>query len=403
MVLHAFTRFLKSAVISGGAALLFVAAGCSDAPTTVTSATPAWGDTVGWTIGDAPSVIAGHIDADPGALQSASDAVRTSTGRIAVVVQGLEQLRLYDPAGLLVATAGGPSSSAFRGIGSIWIRPGDTIAVASNRTSRVEWFDINGTHTGGVAITDNANTLFVSPIGQLDDGDILSQSLVAGPPLPELGTHVVDTVALLLSRQRGNHSRVIARIPGPDQLVFDDGGGKRQVTIAFSLTASTAAAGNVVAAGNGHAPEVTLYDSTGALSRTIRFGAPVSPVTDDDRRMYREALLGPDPRPAVAEVFDRFAQQAGWPDSIPVWNRVLIDEDRCIWLRAYAAPWRLQDPESWFILSPEGAWLGSLVMPPGFSPTQIGRNFILGILDSPAGERQVVLYTLDRILRRRSG
>lgn len=385
------------------AAALFLAtlAACSERATVVENAAPAWGDSIAWTIGTEPALIAGRQPEDIDALLSAGDAARTSHGRIAVAIQALDQLRIYDPAGALVATAGGPGSGAFRAIGRVWVRPGDTIAVASVRVPAVHSFDADGKLLETVSIKADANTLFVTPIGQFADGSFLAQSLVPGPALPDLGELLRDTIAFLRITRDGQTVRSVLRVAGARQIVFDDGGGKRQIAAPLPLTVSGTAAGDDLISGNGETSELAVSGPDGTMRRIVRWNATPVPVTDELKRLYRNSALGENPPDDVARVFDSFTSQAGFPDSMPVYNGIATDDDRFIWLRAYAPPWALDEPEVWTVFDPAGRWLGSITMPPGFRPTRFGNMFVLGLLDSPDGYRQVALFTLDRTAVRR--
>jgi hypothetical protein len=391
-VLHVHSRLTATALglsLAGSAA-------CSEKTITVDNATSAWGDSIAWTIGTTPALIAGRDAEDLDALLSAGDAARTTHGRIAVAVEALDQLRIYDPAGARVATAGGPGSGIFHSIGAVWVRPGDTIAAASVRSPAVVSFDPDGKLLTTVPITANANTFFVSPIGQFPDGSILAQSLVPGPVLPDLGQLLRDTLAFLRIDPTGTKVRYRVRVPGPRQLVFDDGGGKRQIAAPFPLTASATVAGDDLVFGNGETPEFRVAGPDGRTRRIVRWNANRTAITSDVQRTYRRSAIGDDPSDRVATTFDEFTRQAGFPDAMPVYTAIVVDDNGFTWLRAYLPPWALDDPEAWTVFDPAGRWLGSLTLPTGFRATRFGNQFILGLLDSPDGYRQVGLFTLDR-------
>jgi hypothetical protein len=390
-VLHVDARHLTA-----GALAVAAVAACSEEPIVIDNDTPAWGDSIAWTIGAAPALIAGRQPEDLDALLSAGDAARTAHGRIAVTAQALDQLRIYDPAGSLVATAGGPGSGMFRSIGSVWIRPGDTIAVASVRSPAVQFFDPDGKLLSTVDVKASANTLFVTPLAQFADGSILAQSLVPGPVLPELGRLLRDTLAFLRIQPDGRTVRSMLRVAGPREIVFDDGGGKRQIAAPFPLTASGATAGDDLVFGNGETPEFEIAGPDGRVRRIVRWNAPPVAITPEIEQRYRHSAIGENPSEQTASIFDSFTRQAGFPDAMPVYNGIVTDEDGFTWLRAYAPPWALDEPETWTVFDPAGRWLGSLPMPPGFRPTRFGNQFVLGLLDSPDGYRQVALFTLDR-------
>jgi len=70
------------------------------------------------------------------------DAATLSDGRIAVLDQGSDQIRLYDRGGRFLHAFGrrGGGPGEFRDIIQLWARPGDTLIVSDYRPFRVSWF-----------------------------------------------------------------------------------------------------------------------------------------------------------------------------------------------------------------------------------------------------------------------
>jgi hypothetical protein len=63
-----------------------------------------------------------------------------------------------------------------------------------------------------------------------------------------------------------------------------------------------------------------------------------------------------------------------------------------VWVLAYVANDRA--PRPWIVFSGEGRWLGQVVLPEGFTPFDIGQDYVLGWREERNGAIAVVLYDI---------
>jgi hypothetical protein len=89
--------------------------------------------------------------------------------------------------------------------------------------------------------------------------------------------------------------------------------------------------------------------------------------------------------------------RAPFPSTMPAYGRVIADRDGRLWLEEYQPP-GTEHPR-WWVLDPVGGLLGLVTLPPGFTPTDIRRDALLGLWRAPDGTEHVRVYRLtgDRL------
>ncbi len=370
---------------------LALGAACQRAPAIVHSGAPAWGSASPWVVGATARHVVGGATGDEGF--AVSGAARLADGRFVIGIGGLNEVRMYGPNGALQHSFGGTGirPGQFRAIGPIRVR-GDTIVVVSLLDSRLEMFDDRGALLRSVALQPPLGLVAVAPFAQLDDGSILAWASEPGPPLPVAGTTLQDTIDILRYALSGELRARLARLPGPKQLVTDADGGVRQVAMPFALRPAAAAVRGEVLTGSGDQPAVAVRDSTGRVRRVYAWTAPRMAVDSALRARFR-GLAGEAPGVPLPDNVARILDAMRFPDTLPVWQALLVDDDGAIWVDTYQPPW--QDDSQWTVLDGEGRWLGSVRLPPAFQPTQIGHDFVLGLLSDDTG-RHAVWFTLTR-------
>ena len=82
------------------------------------------------------------------------------------------------------------------------------------------------------------------------------------------------------------------------------------------------------------------------------------------------------------------------PGQRPAYGPILMGEAGDLWVGAYAHPSQLSS--RWDVIDSGGAWLGSVEMPEGFRPLQIGGDWILGLSRDELDVERVELRSLTR-------
>ncbi|MEP6834102.1 MAG: hypothetical protein ABJB74_11940, partial [Gemmatimonas sp.] len=90
-------------------------------------------------------------------------------------------------------------------------------------------------------------------------------------------------------------------------------------------------------------------------------------------------------------------------DVLPAFSAVVLDNTGKLWVRAPktidgAVAGSLNDypigPSNWSVFSNAGIWMGDVVMPSKFEPTDIGADYVLGISREGDKVPKVVRYKL---------
>jgi hypothetical protein len=64
--------------------------------------------------------------------------------------------------------------------------------------------------------------------------------------------------------------------------------------------------------------------------------------------------------------------------TVPAFGRLISASDGSIWARSYALPY--EAPDSVSVFGRAGAFLGTLALPSGLVPTDVGHDYILGLV-----------------------
>ena len=113
----------------------------------------------------------------------------------------------------------------------------------------------------------------------------------------------------------------------------------------------------------------------------------------DVQRYLAVRLEGLDPQasPSVR----RAIEESPFPDTMPAYSDVHMDEQGHLWVSEYLAPGE-EGPANWFIFASSGQFLGTLELPRGLTIYQVGNDFILGVSQNGFGVEEVHLYDLER-------
>lgn len=82
-----------------------------------------------------------------------------------------------------------------------------------------------------------------------------------------------------------------------------------------------------------------------------------------------------------------------FPESLPWHGRMVVTEDGGVWLERYR-PFREDTPTSWAVFGSDGRPRGGIELPAGFSPTQVGDSWVVGVAVDGLGVERVREYEL---------
>jgi hypothetical protein len=100
------------------------------------------------------------------------------------------------------------------------------------------------------------------------------------------------------------------------------------------------------------------------------------------------------PATALREGYLRLIDQSPTPDSLPAYDRMLIDRDGALWLREYRAPPDVR--VAWNVFDRSGRWLTRVDLPAQLDVRDIGADYLIAITRDSLDVELVRLYRLTR-------
>jgi hypothetical protein len=359
----------------------------------IVEVTPGTAEGPAWRVDPRPVL---GVGGGPGGLYQVAGAVRLSDGRIAVANGGSKEIRIYGRDGRQTATVGraGSGPGELRFLGWIGALQGDSIAVWDPSVPRLMVFAPGGT-LAREATSTRPLGLMPAAVGALDGGAVVlatRDGFQAGA-----GNAVTrDTSAVVVLRPDGERVDSLGRFPGAEYFLSASQGATIPYPLAFGHQTLAAAHGNEVFVPSGTGYEVRVYRVPGGLARIIRVRAEVVPVTDADRREYRRTLVseGIEGNPGMQARLRQILSEMPFPSTMAPITALVADSDGNLWVQE-AAPMQAPDTR-WRVLDPEGKAVAVVHLPKGLRVTQVGRDWVLGIVLDEDQAEHVQLYRLMR-------
>lgn len=345
----------------------------------VESAGPLWGEGEGWRLSDTPTLDIGALEGAPEEqLYRVTGAFELEDGRIVVANLGSHEIRFYGADGTFESALGseGDGPGEFQFLTALSRAGGDTLRVWDPSARRISDLSTAGEFLGSTHVSDDegnfSNYVATLPDGRmvmsitsipgvegLEDGRLLERSSAywtyspAGEPLAELATLPGGARITRVQTSNGNVTGVNVISPPfrPDTPV-----GLQSDRLVAALTDRF---------------EVRYLDVAGGLTRIVRYDDELEPITPT---LIDEWVNRAPP--------ERRAVQRGWiadvpmPDFVPTAQVLVMDLEGNAWVRRYSDD--RETPSRWTIIGADGAWLGTVEMPPRFRPLEIGADYVLG-------------------------
>ncbi|NJD19447.1 MAG: hypothetical protein FIA95_09235 [Gemmatimonadetes bacterium] len=328
-----------------------------------------------------------------------SDATRLAAGRIVVADRGSSQVRLYSPEGASVRVVGGEGEGPveYQQIASVHALAGDSVAVYSWPTRlTVLGPDLSFART--VSLGDYAQDLHLLPAGflaTLTYPSVLEyegESRLIREPVPlvrfSFDGRLVDTVTMA---------------PGYEEFMVvreEHGGGMRPLfgkstSVGVGRPDNATAAGRPsIVVGGGDRMAVSQFDEAGTLLREIRVeGYPLA-VSAAEVQAERDARIPPEP--PTPDWYREIVAMLPAPGTRPANPALLVDSEGCVWAGAYLSAVTMDEPRTWEVFDPAGAWLGTLSTPARYTVFEIGKDYVLGVRRDDLDVEHVELLRLNR-------
>ena len=82
------------------------------------------------------------------------------------------------------------------------------------------------------------------------------------------------------------------------------------------------------------------------------------------------------------------------PPEMPAFVEMHAAPDGHLWVERFRFPG--DTGRRWGVFAPDGAFLGNLELPPNFAVTEIGNDYVLGVVTDELGVERVQLHRLIR-------
>jgi hypothetical protein len=302
-------------------------------------------------------------------------------------------VRVFTTAGRFIRTIGarGDGPAEFAEVG--WVdRCGSTPIVVYDRSRyRITMWDRAGTLLDGFNVEGPRHDLPPYAVSCGPDGTfaVMSWPDVMGRP-PTTGPYRPDVVVGIAGPD-GRIETILGTFPGPERYRYPTNDGPRRLGRA-----------TVVRMGRGEV-YVGTADSIGILvvgadgaRRRIPLPYRERPLTPRMRDRYEESIVERTDermRPGARRALDALVM----PELLPTYSDLLVDRLGFVWV----APYRLAgvdegDWGTWDVLDPSGRPAAVIQVPTSFRPTEIGRDYVLGVHVDAMGVERVHRYTLTR-------
>jgi hypothetical protein len=130
-------------------------------------------------------------------------------------------------------------------------------------------------------------------------------------------------------------------------------------------------------------------------------------VTEEDKEFARRANLEANRgvSPAVQRSLVEENRLIRFAAHVPAFSRMLLTSDGELWIseidrgdnsigpRSFTVS---KKPMRWSVIAADGTWLADIILPAGFLPFDVGRDFVLGVAYDSSGVERVVMWRVNR-------
>lgn len=357
----------------------------------VTNAHPSWAPDSGWTIEPAPSVVFGREKVDSGTgLLFPIGAVRLEDGRVVVGDRGSSNLKVFSADGTFERTIGreGDGPGEFKYLARLKACNADSVFAddIAHRFFSVIAPDGSVARTFVLETAEAGRPAFEYACNRR--GDILASGWGATETTREEPYR--PEVPVTIAGADGKVRVFLGTFPGTEMTPEFRGATPRRMGRWLRLAMSR----NVAWIAPGEDSRLLAFTREGALRLIVRTIGVDHPVTKADLDWHRKLSL--DSARAEGRL-SRVSKQLDAmipPKTLPAVVALLADTGDYLWVLRYPIAGQAQG--GWDIYQPDGVLLGTIVMPPGLFPVEIGHDYVLGIATGDDGSRWIQLHRLHR-------
>lgn len=354
---------------------------------------PVWERGAGWTVGPTPTVRIGD-ESDPSQTFSNVAGVRwIGSGELVVADGGSNELRLFTPDGRLRKVLGGRGDGPgeFRELSATGPGPDGTLWAFDFALRRVTWLSASGELVRVSPLPAEPPVLHA--VGALDDRRLVLRQLWGTPSGPRTLGLARDPAAWVTVDPDGLTLDTLFLAPGRLVAVTQEGGRAVMNTPLFTRTAEGTARGERIVIGTQDGLRFDEWTADGAWTTSIRLPEPDLAVDAEALERALERRLEDVTRGERARL-ETALRALPRPERRPAHGRLLLDSTGALWIEHWDASGR------WWIVDPEGRWLGELELPAGLQLSDANADAVVGVQRDGLGVESVVVYPLTRVPRR---
>jgi hypothetical protein len=317
-------------------------------------------------------------------------------GHLVVGNAATGELRLYDADGTYTNTGGGAGEGPgeFRGLDHVSI-VNDSIFASDHQLIRVNVFTSRGVFARSFSLAGVGAGALPRLLGSFGDGTFLVEDNLpfwTGDPEPGIQSlrssyYRVDgggaTIAKLGEFEAGQH------------LLQPGERGISSTRLPFGRVSFAAAVTGGFYFGTGEHAELRQFSAAGKLIRIIRHDTVLPSVETADLETYIDALVAVIQDPGARQRLESTYRDSPLPPTRPAYTQVRVGAAGDLWAEHFRI---IGDSASeWTIFDTNGKYLGVLALPNGFTPHEIGEDFILGVRVDEQGVEFVERYRVQRM------
>lgn len=362
---------------------------------------PAWTAATAWRLGAQPTLQIGGGVADTSTLVGpVAGAFRLRDGRVVVADRGAHAIRWFTSDGKPLLRQGreGEGPGEFRWMSRV-LEVDDSIAVFDPQLHRLSIFDSNGNLGRTITMAAGGGTVIPpEPIGRLSTGRWIATSSSVHT-LGEPSGPSRDSAWTWITGSDGSADTLIAALPGSDVLIASGEHFMGVLPAPFGRTTTVRVHDGAIWVGTGDSYRIDALDLQGRLITSVRLDqrltlldpARGAAVVDSVRKGFSARNIAA----MIAQTYDEALDKLKLPEFEPPYSTFRIADDSTLWVEKFVTEGHT-GATKWDVFLPDGRLQGTITLPPGFTPTQIGHQEILGVWKDPDGIDHVVAYPLLR-------
>lgn len=362
----------------------------------VANTAPARGRASAWRIDTEPLLDLGAEGSGPaGVFERVAGIVLLQDGGLVAGDEGAAEIRAFDPDGRLRWRAGrrGDGPGEFRLIASLGAGPADSIWVFDFGLRRFTILDAAGTPLrtldAGPAISA------ASAVGRLPDGSFVLRETwgSAGDEGVRTAGMRRDPAAIVRLAADGAALDTVALYPGREVWISVEGGRGVMNAPLFARTTAVALAGPTIIVGDQAGFAIDMLSADGGKLRSARIEGLDLAIDRNAVARAADALLEQLPR-AERAARRRMLEALPQPPTRPAFGRIVVSAAGEIWVSEHTPP--PLEPVDWYVLDPDGRWLGNVTVPDRFRLEAVGEDRVAGVWRDEYDVEHVRVHALRR-------